>query len=49
MVKFHFSLLKLTKQPCFAKDLIGKCQILKSSGVQRPPTSLPTPMAGALY
>jgi len=39
MVKFHFTQWKLRKQPFFAKNLIGKCQISKS-GVNAPTATL---------
>ena len=46
MMKFHFSHSKLRKQPFFAKNVIGKCQIFKSREGPRSPSAppLPTPM-----
>jgi len=42
MLKFHFSILKLGKRRFFAKTVIGKCQISKSSGAFPPvPFRLP--------
>jgi len=36
-VKFHFTLSKLREQPFFQKNITGKCHILRSRGVPRPP------------
>jgi len=45
MVIFHFSHPKLRKQPFFAKNLIGKCQISESREERRALSApLPTPM-----
>jgi len=34
MVKFHFSLVKLRKQPFFAKNVTEKCHASKSRGAR---------------
>jgi len=39
VAKFDFTHSKLRKQPFFAKNLIGKCQILNSRGGLAPPAT----------
>jgi len=46
-VKLHFSLLKLRKQPFYAKNVIGKCQISKSRVAKPPPSDAHAPSSYA--
>jgi len=48
MVKFHFSLPELRKQPVFVENVSGKCQISNSRMGPRPPSfRRPCPCHGA--